>query len=259
MDDQALLRASARNMAEMWAHVAETSGGRVQRWDDAVAADAGAPNPVPNRLTLISPPPADGGDLLSRARTFFSGTPAWGIADPWAAADFSSDMTLIVKMPVMVRMPGPGKDIAGSAIRMERAQDSAGMEAFRRALFTGFHVVDWSLASPDLFARSFVSDPRFTAWVAYDDGEPIGTAVSLVAEGVVGVYLVSTHPSRRGRGIGEDLSWAATRAHPSLPAMLQASPMGFPVYQRMGYRVIGSCPYWGSTAVKPAEQDHERA
>jgi hypothetical protein len=42
----------------------------------------------------------------------------------------------------------------------------------------------------------------------------------------------------RGRGYGEAITWAATLADPSVPAMLVATDMGRPVYERMGYSVL---------------------
>ena len=46
------------------------------------------------------------------------------------------------------------------------------------------------------------------------------------------------------RGYGEAVTWAATLCLPELPATLQASPMGRPIYERMGYRTIAEFTVW---------------
>jgi hypothetical protein len=65
-----------------------------------------------------------------------------------------------------------------------------------------------------------------------------------VGAGFVGIYGVATPPDARGRGYGEAMTWAATLCRPDLPATLQASPMGRPVYDRMGYRTVAEFLVW---------------
>ena len=81
-------------------------------------------------------------------------------------------------------------------------------------------------------------------WVAFADERAIGTAVAVVGHGVVGVYLVAVVDAARRRGFGEALTWRATLSDPALPATLQASSMGKPPYERMGYRTIATCQTW---------------
>jgi hypothetical protein len=44
--------------------------------------------------------------------------------------------------------------------------------------------------------------------------------------------------SARGKGFGAAITWAATLADSTMPAMLVASDLGRPVYERMGYVVL---------------------
>lgn len=83
-------------------------------------------------------------------------------------------------------------------------------------------------------------DPDVAAFVAYLDGEPVATALTLFSEGAAGVYWVATLPASRGRGLGEVCTALATNAGFERGVgvvTLQASPMGLPIYTRMGYRV----------------------
>ena len=52
------------------------------------------------------------------------------------------------------------------------------------------------------------------------------------------VELVATLPDARGHGYGEAVTWAATLAAPEVPAVLIASDLGRPVYERMGYLAL---------------------
>ena len=87
-------------------------------------------------------------------------------------------------------------------------------------------------------------------WLGRVDGAAIGTSLSFVQDGVIGVYGVAVVPEARRRGYGEALSWVATLARPELPAVLQASEEGDPLYRRMGYRQAGTFAHW-SRPVRP--------
>ena len=59
--------------------------------------------------------------------------------------------------------------------------------------------------------------------------------------------MISCAETYRGKGIGEALTWAATLADPSRPAMLMASDSGRPIYERMGYIPILRLTLWFSS------------
>jgi hypothetical protein len=84
----------------------------------------------------------------------------------------------------------------------------------------------------------------FRVWLGRVDGRPVTTATAYLAEGFVGVYAVATTGDARGHGYGEAVTWAATLCRPDLPAILQASEAGRPIYERMGYRTIAEIVVW---------------
>ncbi len=230
----------------MWEHVAVSSGGRVERWADAVAADAAAPNVALNRTTTTDPN-VDPAGLIARTKSFYETRDLpWGIVDTWGSLNLTSQgFTTLVRMPCMVLDPGSRTPFGiPDGLKIERVTDDRGLVDFKRALFRGFTLVSWPEDLSALFRRRFYEDDLCRLWVGYVDGEPAACSVSVIREGIVGVYLVAVVPEARNRRIGEALSWAATLADESLPAVLQASAMGFPVYVRMGYRQIGECLFW---------------
>jgi GNAT superfamily N-acetyltransferase len=79
------------------------------------------------------------------------------------------------------------------------------------------------------------------AFLAYLNGEPVSIAMTIVSHGVAGIYWVGSLERARGMGLGQATTAAATNAGFELGAelaSLQASPMGKPIYERMGYETI---------------------
>jgi hypothetical protein len=87
-------------------------------------------------------------------------------------------------------------------------------------------------------------DTGWRGWLARLDGEPVATAAGRTAHGVNLVEIVATLERARGRGIGAAVTWAATLADPTLPAVLVASDLGRPVYTRMGYFTLSRGTVW---------------
>ncbi|AWB87670.1 hypothetical protein C3E77_14365 [Mycetocola zhujimingii] len=85
------------------------------------------------------------------------------------------------------------------------------------------------------------SDGSLERFIGIIDGRIVGTAELLVSDGVAGIYLVATDAAFRGRGIATALTgWALNVAQEKglRVATLQASTLGQPVYERMGFTVI---------------------
>ena len=77
--------------------------------------------------------------------------------------------------------------------------------------------------------------PGVRMFVGRVDGRGVTGASSIVAHGTNHVEWVATVEEARGRGFGAAITWAATLTDPSVPAMLIATDVGRPVYERMGY------------------------
>lgn len=102
-----------------------------------------------------------------------------------------------------------------------------------------FHVpIAWFC---EVFDSETVWD-RFLAYVGYVDGEAISTAAVVVGSGALGVYNVATLPDRQSRGYGEAVMRFALddarRVTGIEQTILQSTPAGLRLYQRMGYRTV---------------------
>lgn len=90
----------------------------------------------------------------------------------------------------------------------------------------------------------------FVGYVGYSEGEPVCTAATVTGSGVVGIYNVGTLPAHRRQGYGEVMVRHALEQacaeHGHLPSILQSTPAGLRMYERMGYRTVTSISVFAS-------------
>jgi GNAT superfamily N-acetyltransferase len=124
--------------------------------------------------------------------------------------------------------------------------------------------VDWRLVD-DLDAFGLIGGPAFGVapdvaaaasaglegvvrlYVARADGEDVATLGTIDVDGDCGVYMVATRPEARGRGLAtalvrQALLEAGERGLQT--TSLQATAMGRPIYERLGYRDLGAIQMW---------------
>jgi len=144
-----------------------------------------------------------------------------------------------------VELPGMfAEDVATPArdlppIDVRRVCDGPVKDAFCAVGSTCFNVpLGWFCEVFD--GRSVWDD--FAAYVGYVDDQPVSTAATVIGGGVVGVYNVATMPGHRRAGYGEAVMRhainEARRTHGLSRTILQSTPQGFHLYQRMGYRTV---------------------
>jgi len=143
-------------------------------------------------------------------------------------------------LPGMALSPIPSDEPGrrpGYEIR--RVTDSAGLADHTRIGAVGFDL------SEDLF-RAVMTDATLATegiavYVGYLDGEPITTGLGVRTGPTIGVYNIATVPSARGRGYGGEMTSRVAldgAAAGCDVAILQASRMGFSVYERLGFRTV---------------------
>ncbi|PTL84745.1 GNAT family N-acetyltransferase [Vitiosangium sp. GDMCC 1.1324] len=78
-------------------------------------------------------------------------------------------------------------------------------------------------------------------------GRVLAAGLTFEQEGTAGIYLVATHPEARRMGLGTRVMQglhADAHARGCTAVVLQASPMGHGLYQRLGYRDLGRWTNW---------------
>jgi ribosomal protein S18 acetylase RimI-like enzyme len=108
---------------------------------------------------------------------------------------------------------------------------------------------DLAYGTGDAFQRMLGSgrlDPGQT-WIAHVDGEPAASVVTQDHDGDCSVWWVATVPEARGRGLAPGLMRRALAAGADRGCevtTLQATKVGQPVYERLGYRGLGAIEMW---------------
>ena len=125
-------------------------------------------------------------------------------------------------------------------LQIERVRDRAGLDAWVQARALDPEGKEESRWVAGVYQKLGLGDD--SAWrhyVAWLGGEPVGTSTLFLGAGVAGVYFVLTRPEVRRLGIGAALTLAALHDARQLGndiGVLGASPMGVPLYERLGFR-----------------------
>lgn len=165
---------------------------------------------------------------------------------------------VIVELPVMVvDAPLP---VARDTFLARRVHTGADLAAFREVLAEGFAEDDDERGMVRaLFASpSSLAAPGVRAIIAEVDGAVIGAGAVYRFDRAAVVGWITVLATHRRRGLGSAITAALTETAFGDGAdlvVLQASPQGFPVYSRMGFRQVGRDRIWfpPSEAGLPAE------
>jgi GNAT superfamily N-acetyltransferase len=257
--DAGLREASDRNLRESWRALAQGSENMVIEEDDDVlliagGVDAAFFNPAFLKVDGLAPD-----RVADRLRSFYGplGVPylLWVMHDTHPVllgAAGRLGLTTSDGPPAMVLAPiEPQVQVPGE-LEIEAVRDEAGMEDAVLLASAGFGM-------PPELARKFLNpsmldDPLVRTFVGRVGGEAVSTATLVVTDEVAGVYTVATPTAHRSRGYGAALTAAVVeegRRRGCTLASLQASPMGAPVYERMGFRRVAGYDHLVGSVLPP--------
>jgi GNAT superfamily N-acetyltransferase len=236
------LEAAERNYFAAWRLLVDRAPGcLVEETDDVLFTFV--PGAVAYFNSAFVKPPADPATCLAPIEAFYAARRV-----PFTVRFRSSPGSDVLSQP-------PGFALAGRSPLMNAAIDDiappAGFDIKRvetenwddhvQALAAGFGMpIDLTAR---LFGPALAEAAEYAAFNAYVDGEVASTAALIVSDAVAGIYNVATPDAFRRRGLGE----AATRAAVAegqrrgcVMSTLQASDMGHPIYERMGFRTAAT-------------------
>ena len=239
---------------------ARLAGGEWSESEDLVSYASGLPVPRFNGVVVLGPRADEGtaagwlDDLtfrgLPHAILSRPAAPSW--VGPLAAV---YGLTTVEHEPFM-RHADPAA-VATSAdaqaprelvIDVVDPADAEGLRTAQQLMADGFEAPVELLAP--LMGAALIAAPGMCAYVGRVDGEPCTVGLGAVADGHVGAFNIATPPPFRRRGFGRAVTARIVGdglrlgAH---TAYLQSSPMGFGVYERLGFRTIETwaCYYPG--------------
>ncbi|MBS2534900.1 GNAT family N-acetyltransferase [Catenulispora sp. NF23] len=170
-----------------------------------------------------------------------------GDADLIAAAE-AIGMTRGIELDDMGTTTAPAIPAPGPEVELAEVRDPEEADAFaevHRALRIE------AKQDPDTVLHfgspAVLLDPHVHAFVAYLEREPAAAALALRHEDSAGLFWVATKTSARKRGLGALVSAAAVDGAfqaGAKSATLTATPLGAPVYRRLGFeRFSGRARY----------------
>jgi GNAT superfamily N-acetyltransferase len=246
--DDNLVKGYVWGYADLLEATARAVGWPVVRTERFVAMDAGTDFPFQNCAVPLRPFGTDeADDLLAEIEAFFAprpggpfllwcGFPVPSLADRgWAAMGHP---------PLMFRPAGGAAPGLPDGVELVPVTTDTDLDEFGRTLAEAFPVPALIGMPYGGYGPGLLEVPGWRMWTARVDGQAVGTSAVHVHGGINDVEWISARPEVRGRGVGAAVTWAATLADPARPAMLIASDMGRPVYERMGYLRLTRFTLW---------------
>jgi GNAT superfamily N-acetyltransferase len=176
------------------------------------------------------------------------------VCDSWNHLDLAPlGWRRIWTHPWMLRPPGPLHMRAIDGLHVAAVRTADEVRVFERTIFEAADGRPDSLPVGSVHpAPQSLHVPGLTLFVAWLDGEPVGTSLAAADEHCVQVSAVSVLARARRRGVGAALSAAAAAVAPHLPAVLDSTEMGEGVYRALGFREVGHTTLWQRAAAAPA-------
>jgi ribosomal protein S18 acetylase RimI-like enzyme len=227
------------------------AGAEVEDRDGWMFGAGRSTHPVISNAAFRRDDGVDPGKLLERARGFFAardrGFALWvraGEAVDRELAQVAEDQGLqaVYSMPEMVLGRRAEERPAPDGVELARVESAGDAEDYWRVAAKAYASIGFP---PEVFA--FYDDHRglwaegVAAFIARAEGRPVGIAMTIVSDGVAGIYWVGCAEQARGRGLGWAVTAKAVNAGFDLgarSASLQASPMGESLYRAMGFETI---------------------
>jgi ribosomal protein S18 acetylase RimI-like enzyme len=238
-------RADANYFDSMRAFAAQIDTGEVRERAGLLIVATGLPVAMLN-IAFVTRPLADAATLLREATVYFDGRGLPFLVRVRESVHEESERAAQAlgleyrdSIPGMVLYPIPDAPPERSWLEVRRVNDMPSLVQYAGVLAGGFGM-------PPELGRAFASPgmlslPDVSLYTGFVDGEPVATSALFMSSHVAGVYNVATLDAYRRRGLGAAMTWHAVldgAAAGCAMASLQASEMGKPVYEGMGFRVV---------------------
>ncbi len=261
-----LERAHANHVEAYRALARTIPGARIQEDSDATYLRTELPAQDFNSV-FVARRPGNPDRIVDRAKRFFDGWkgPRKIISTPEAAeavrpAAEHLHLTLDEGLPLMILDPLDRPAIPlPKGLSLDQVEDAETLRTYFMTGAQGYGAPREAFAplteNEDALAR-VLETPGWTNYLASIGRLPVATVLRFTSHRVAGIYFVSTLPEYRRRGIGGAITLRAAlegNQEGCTISGLQSSKMGFPVYQRIGYRVAFNYAQWGSSGIQSRE------
>lgn len=198
--------------------------------------------------------PAEGAARLAARLADFD-VPFLCVLAPDAVGAGMGEALTAAGLPEILRMPIMTLDLADlreedarvPGLELRRVRSDEDLDGWLRVTADAFGFSPATLAVCRAVMRPSALDPASRAHYVLGllDGEPVGTALTVLGDGEAGVWCIGTATAARRRGVGAAMTTGpllAARDEGYTAARLGATPAGFPVYTRLGWTVEYEAP-----------------
>lgn len=245
--DDNVVRQFVCNQGELNAAIAQASGGRVERSDSVLLADAGGSLPYYNQAVLSCPLGGENDPVLGEIDAFYrqAGDRPVTLLSMWPTPDLTPRGWMLVGHPAfVVRGPFPFSHEPAKGVEVREVRSPEELAVTERIAIEGYPMEE-AAGQPvgTVMAPALLDEPvLFRNGLL--DGVPVATAGSHVSHGVVNLCLAATLPAARRRGVWGALVWARLSDAPNLPAVAYTSDFSRPGFLRMGFLPMMRFTLW---------------
>jgi GNAT superfamily N-acetyltransferase len=217
------------NAVAMWSHLAPVA----TRTPHHLRADL----PTSTRFVLTEPGAGVVDELLAAAPASSKVT----VEDSWGGGADGPAHTTTLRMPLMVRPPGPAATLERPGTRVVRVGDPDELATAERVMVDGFPLRAFQpLTTGAALPRRLLDTPGFDVWLGYRDDRPAVAGYTFDDGYAVGVYWLATLPDHRSTGMGRAVLATALAGRPGRPWTLVATDAGRPLYESLGFETVST-------------------
>jgi len=200
---------------------------------------------------VITLPPTNAEATIEAAAKYFAGrSPRWSVVcrREWEGmldeACRKAGLSPGARTPTMFLPADGGRSVpAVPGLACRKVEDWSALERFSRT-FTRAN----ELPETDFWlSRDLLAAPGWDLLVAYLGDEPVATGIGFTSDEITGLWGIATLPEMRGRGIGAAITHEVVRRgarRGARAAHLWATPLGYPVYLKLGFRHVEDRAEW---------------
>ena len=245
-----LSRCHANALEDYRAFARVTAGAAVEEEPGSVFVDLAGGDSLEN-VAFFTEAPTDPTEALGRAIRFFRRRKRpWSVLlvpktkramrPALAARGFLNEG----RFPGMILRPLPerGRKVPDGFV-VRRAETLADLEDIQRAASHSYGV-PYERPDPD-----WLRSPAISLYAGYSENEPVAHGALIVAYGIAGIAYVGTVPEGRRRGFASalvDRILVEGHRRGCDAAYLWATPMGFAVYERLGFERVLDYEIWSA-------------